>query len=240
MSIEVTRAFQTAWDAAIGDARAGLTLLQPAGDIHPSIALGSEGTDPMDWLRLNYDARRAEVTMSTLDDPAARVDLPQAARMLDRPEHMIEQILGAARAGLEAVSKATFLDVTGEDDAATTRDAQEERQVRNEAPELTVYTTPECPGCKLTKNQLAKNGIDFREIDVTTNSEARAMLAAAGFKTAPVIQTPDGEMTGGYRPDRIKAIINSMAPGSIAGTAKPNAPQQSAPPRTEQQRGQHL
>lgn len=105
---------------------------------------------------------------------------------------------------------------------------------------LTVYTTPECPGCKLTKDQFRKNGIDFREVDVTKDKAAQELLRQAGFKVAPVIQTPDGEMTGGYRPDRIKSIINSMAPGSIASTAKPSIPQQPTPPLTENKRGPHL
>ena len=62
-----------------------------------------------------------------------------------------------------------------------------------------VYSTPRCPQCNATKRQLDRMGVPYRQIDVTVDTEASAMLRAAGY--------PAGTGRHGRRPrvDRIPA-----------------------------------
>ena len=72
---------------------------------------------------------------------------------------------------------------------------------------VTIYTTPACQGCKLTKTKLAEAGVEFTAIDLSERPDLVAQFKAQGLLSAPIIETPDGELTAGFRPDRIKSII---------------------------------
>lgn len=72
---------------------------------------------------------------------------------------------------------------------------------------LTIYTTPACQGCKLTKTKLAEAGVEFTAVDLSERPDLVAQFKAQGLLAAPIIETPDGERTAGFRPDRIKSII---------------------------------
>ena len=52
---------------------------------------------------------------------------------------------------------------------------------------LTIYTKSHCPDCTKTKNYLTANQIDFQEIDIETDTEARAFLVNAGHRAVPQI-----------------------------------------------------
>lgn len=66
---------------------------------------------------------------------------------------------------------------------------------------VTVYTTPGCPGCNLTKRQLVKRGhdVDERPLDALEDTMRQR------FSTAPVVDT-GADQWDGYRPDRIDAL----------------------------------
>lgn len=68
-----------------------------------------------------------------------------------------------------------------------------------------VYTKPACGGCVATKRHLTKLGIEFteRQLDDTIREAAFANGALA----APVVVIDGGAMWGGYRPDRIDALV---------------------------------
>ena len=68
-----------------------------------------------------------------------------------------------------------------------------------------VYSTPRCPQCNATKRQLDRMGVPYRQIDVTVDTEASAMLRAAGYRQAPVVMAGDRVWTG-YRPDLLRTL----------------------------------
>ena len=52
-----------------------------------------------------------------------------------------------------------------------------------------VYSTPPCPYCKLAKEFLAEKGVEFEDIDVSSNKEARDyMVEKSKQMSVPVIE----------------------------------------------------
>lgn len=75
--------------------------------------------------------------------------------------------------------------------------------------EVAVYTTDGCPGCFATKRALDKAGVEYDEISLEEHPELRArfvrQLGKEGQKvTAPIVETRDGDLWAGYRPDKLK------------------------------------
>ena len=66
-------------------------------------------------------------------------------------------------------------------------------------PELVkIYTTPTCPWCKKTKEFFKANKVKYREIDVASDSKARAeSFEKSGQMGVPVIDI-NGEIIVGY------------------------------------------
>jgi len=52
---------------------------------------------------------------------------------------------------------------------------------------ITVYTKDLCGFCHMAMKYLKENDIEFEEINIDYNTEARAFLKAAGHKTCPQI-----------------------------------------------------
>lgn len=74
---------------------------------------------------------------------------------------------------------------------------------------VTVYTAPRCVQCDATKRALAKAGVEYREVDLTSDDEARNyVLNTLGHSSAPVIEIDGDNHWSGYRPDRIKALTH--------------------------------
>lgn len=75
---------------------------------------------------------------------------------------------------------------------------------------IEVYTKPDCPQCRLTKNELVKLGADFELIDVTQDDGALALVQRLGYSSAPVVVVANADGTladhwSGFRPDRIRS-----------------------------------
>ena len=74
---------------------------------------------------------------------------------------------------------------------------------------ITVYTKPNCVQCMATKRALAKAGVAFELVDLTTNPDLVEWITTdLGYSAAPVVYVEDG--TGenhwsGFRPERITA-----------------------------------
>ncbi len=76
-------------------------------------------------------------------------------------------------------------------------------------PVVTVYTSPGCPGCVLTKRHLERRGVAFSEVNISDDPLNLDAIRELGFSSAPVVcaSTADGELVwGGYRPDRIDML----------------------------------
>jgi len=62
-----------------------------------------------------------------------------------------------------------------------------------EAPDvLTVYGVDWCGDCRRAKRHLDGSGTSYRFVDLGKDSEAKRILAAAGYRAISVIATPDG------------------------------------------------
>lgn len=72
---------------------------------------------------------------------------------------------------------------------------------------ITVYTTPNCPGCKLTMRALNKRGFDYQVINLADHPEDIATMRALGHFQAPVVLLDDGRHWSGFRPDTIKNLV---------------------------------
>lgn len=63
--------------------------------------------------------------------------------------------------------------------------------------DVTVYSTPTCPYCKLAKAWLEKRGIQYKEINVADNEKAaNEMIKKSGQMGVPVIVIDDKVVVG--------------------------------------------
>jgi len=54
--------------------------------------------------------------------------------------------------------------------------------------EVTIYSTPTCPNCKMAKEYFKENNIDYKEIDVAGDEKkAKEMIEKSGQMGVPVI-----------------------------------------------------
>jgi len=58
----------------------------------------------------------------------------------------------------------------------------------------------------MTKIHLNKAGVEFQEVDVTTDPDALEMLQSKGFQQVPVVMVGEEESWSGLRMDKIKAL----------------------------------
>jgi glutaredoxin-like protein NrdH len=75
---------------------------------------------------------------------------------------------------------------------------------------ITVYTKPACVQCNATYKALDKNGIAYEVVDITESDQAREYVMSLGYLQAPVVVT-DTDHWSGFRPDRIKALVQQAA-----------------------------
>lgn len=52
---------------------------------------------------------------------------------------------------------------------------------------IRIYGTPNCQSCKTTQNLIAKRGLEYDYIDLSTDFESAQMLKAAGHRELPVV-----------------------------------------------------
>jgi glutaredoxin 3 len=64
---------------------------------------------------------------------------------------------------------------------------------------LTVYSKDNCPFCDRAKNLLKLKGIEFEEVRIDLDEQAKAFIVSEGHRTVPQIYR-NGELfvTGGY------------------------------------------
>ena len=67
-------------------------------------------------------------------------------------------------------------------------------------PMITVYSKNNCPFCVQAKNLLKIKGIEFEEVKIDEDSEAREFVLAEGHRTVPQIYQ-DGKLLveGGFQ-----------------------------------------
>jgi len=62
-----------------------------------------------------------------------------------------------------------------------------------------IYSQDGCMYCNLSKILMMERGIEFEEIDVRSDDEAKSLFKMNGFKTVPQIFTDRDVYIGGYQ-----------------------------------------
>ena len=94
------------------------------------------------------------------------------------------------------------------------------------AKRITVYTTgPSCARCTLTKNVLTTKGIEYDEVNIRDNEDARAYVVDdLGYTEAPVVVVTDEDHWSGFRPDHINRIAKrAILPSDATREARTSA-----------------
>lgn len=147
----------------------------------------------------------------------AAADLGIQPRLFDAVRATIGDGLADAQYAAMHPSKLTAARSTAQENAEAVAS-----QTRADEPELTVYTTPNCPGCEMTKRQLDKAGVVYEAVDLSGRPDLVEQFRAEGLRQAPVIETSDGQRTAGFDPSRIKAIVAAATPQQIPGSVGPS------------------
>ena len=70
-----------------------------------------------------------------------------------------------------------------------------------------IYSTPTCPYCKMAKEFLKANKVEFEDIDVSSNREAAEhMIEKSGQMGVPVIEIGEEIIVGFDKPAIKKAL----------------------------------
>jgi glutaredoxin-like protein NrdH len=64
--------------------------------------------------------------------------------------------------------------------------------------------------CRATIRALEHAGLNFIEVDVTTDTQARDFVMSLGYLHAPVVVTGSAHWSG-FRPDRITELTDGVA-----------------------------
>ncbi|HQA79377.1 MAG TPA: glutaredoxin domain-containing protein, partial [Methanoregulaceae archaeon] len=82
-------------------------------------------------------------------------------------------------------------------------------------PKVTVYSTQNCPYCRMVKAYLDRQGVDYLTVDVGTDKEqAKQMIEISGQYGVPVI-TVDDEVIVGYDARRLNELFGEEKRGVV-------------------------
>lgn len=78
---------------------------------------------------------------------------------------------------------------------------------------LTMYTTPWCGFCRRLKSQLAREGIEIREVDIEADPAAAdyVMSVNGGNQTVPTVVFPDGSALTNPSVAQVKSRLTELA-----------------------------
>jgi len=76
---------------------------------------------------------------------------------------------------------------------------------------VTVYTTPNCVQCNMTKKLLDRNGIIYAVEDLTAekNAEKLEEFRSQGYSQAPIVTT-DTKIWSGFKPSKIESLAHYL------------------------------
>jgi len=81
--------------------------------------------------------------------------------------------------------------------------------------QITVYSTPKCVQCKLTKGWLDERGITYTPVDLSQSPDDLAAVQALGYASAPVVivndngDNQDKKNWYGFRPDLLEQFTTN-------------------------------
>ncbi len=82
-------------------------------------------------------------------------------------------------------------------------------------PEVTIYSTKNCPYCRMAKAFLDRHGVTYKNIDVGEDRQAaEEMIGLSGQSGVPVLKI-DGEVIVGFDAQRLNEIFGSAKTGDV-------------------------
>ena len=76
--------------------------------------------------------------------------------------------------------------------------------------QVTVYTTPTCPQCEMTKKVLTKGEVEFNVVDLSTNPEAMTYVKEElGYAAAPVVVAGEQHWSG-FRLGALQTLVSAI------------------------------
>lgn len=72
--------------------------------------------------------------------------------------------------------------------------------------QISLYTTPNCPQCRISKKMLDEAKVEYKVVDLSQDAEAMAMVKEMGYTAAPVVVAGDAHWSG-FRHDRLVNVI---------------------------------
>ena len=74
-------------------------------------------------------------------------------------------------------------------------------------PKVKIYSTPTCPYCKLAKEFMTEKGVEYENVDVSTDQEgAQEMIKKSGQMGVPVIDV-DGKIVVGFDKEQLGKLL---------------------------------
>lgn len=222
----LTLTLHPSWTGPGTEQSVGLTLPADSDDVTvraggPLTDLGRAGElDPADLSPGELGAVTPDLV--GIDGPLSITDTHAAALVLGVSETTMNQTITTLSTGLrQARDDLRALDAERRalDSMAATAETVFTRITRDTPrPDLTIYTTPGCMGCEMTRREADRAGLSYETVDLSDRPDLAAELRQQGLTRAPVVESADGQRTAGFRPDRIRDIV-AMASSSAPATA---------------------
>ncbi|MCK6210546.1 glutaredoxin family protein [Georgenia sp. EYE_87] len=96
---------------------------------------------------------------------------------------------------------------------------------------LTIYGTPSCAACRLTRNVLERAGAPFQVVDLGRHPKKADEFRAAGHQALPVVEHAE-QWWSGLQPDRLReaiALLRDARGEGNRGSLDPPTRRRSAP-----------
>jgi len=75
--------------------------------------------------------------------------------------------------------------------------------------QVTVYTTPTCPQCEMTKKTLTRGNIRYNVVDLSEDAAAMQMVKDMGYTAAPVVVAGEQHWSG-FRLGAIQNLVRKI------------------------------
>lgn len=75
--------------------------------------------------------------------------------------------------------------------------------------QVTVYTTPSCPQCEMTKKTLTRGNVRFDVVDLAEDDTAMQMVKDLGYTAAPVVIAGEQHWSG-FRLGAIQNLVKKI------------------------------
>ena len=80
--------------------------------------------------------------------------------------------------------------------------------MRKKLPRIAIYTTRNCPNCRLAKSAMKQWGVPFQEMDIETNRRAAKEFTHQRARAVPLIKVGERVLQG-YDAKRLRILLSN-------------------------------